>query len=150
MESAVSGPVVATKSISLDEYGAGPHQSEEQPLGEIAEGALHGWMFDAADENREEIAAITDAGAYVMGRNMFGPVRGEWSGDWRGWWGPNPPYHAPVFVLTHHPREPLEREAVTTFHVVTDGVGAALARARDAAGDHPVHVAGGPATTNQS
>lgn len=119
----MSGPVVATMSIALDGYGAGPHQSEEQPLGEIAEGALHGWMFDAADENGEEIAAITDAGAYVMGRNVFGPVRGEWSGDWRGWWGPNPPYHAPVFVLTHHPREPLEMEGGTTFHFVADGVG---------------------------
>jgi dihydrofolate reductase len=141
-------PVIATMSISLDGVGAGIHQTEERPFGEVPEGALHRWMFEAPDENRAEIDAIVDAGAFIMGRNMFGPVRGEWDRDWRGWWGPNPPYHRPVFVLTHHPRESIEMEGGTTFHFVTDGIHAALDRARDAAGDLPVHVSGGPTTTN--
>lgn len=141
-------PVVATMSISLDGVGAGIHQTEERPFGEVPEGALHRWMFEAPDENRAEIDAIVDAGAFIMGRNMFGPVRGEWDRDWRGWWGSNPPYHRPVFVLTHYARESLEMEGGTTFHFVTDGIHAALDRARDAAGDLPIHVAGGPSTTN--
>lgn len=141
-------PVIATMSISLDGVGAGIHQTEERPFGEVPEGALHRWMFEAPDENRAEIDAIVDAGAFIMGRHMFGPVRGEWDRDWRGWWGPNPPYHAPVFVLTHYPRESIEMEGGTTFHFVTDGIHAALERARDAAGDRPIHVAGGPTTTN--
>jgi dihydrofolate reductase len=141
-------PVIATMSISLDGVGAGHNQTEERPFGDVPENALHRWMFEAPDENRPEIEAILGAGAYVMGRNMFGPVRGEWDRDWRGWWGPNPPYHRPVFVLTHYPREPLEMEGGTTFHFVTDGIHAALTRAREAAGDLPVHIAGGPSTTN--
>jgi dihydrofolate reductase len=80
---------------------------------------------------------------------MFGPIRGEWSGDWNGWWGPNPPYHRPVFVLTHHARKPLEMEGGTTFNFITDGIESALERARAAAGDRPVHIAGGPSTSNQ-
>jgi dihydrofolate reductase len=140
--------VVATMSISLDGVGAGIHQTEEKPFGEVPEDALHRWMFEAPEENRPEIDAIVDAGAFIMGRNMFGPVRGEWDRDWRGWWGADPPYHRPVFVLTHYPRESLEMEGGTTFHFVTDGIHAALERARDAAGDLPIHVAGGPTTTN--
>ena len=86
-----------------------------------------------------------------MGRNMFGPIRGEWSGDWQGWWGPEPPYRAPVFVLTHHAREPLEMEGGTTFHFVTEGLDAALERAREAAGpDANVSIAGGASTVNQA
>src|SRR6478609_7923503 len=85
-----------------------------------------------------------------MGRNMFGPIRGEWTGDWRGWWGEEPPYHAPVFVLTHHPREPIEMEGGTTFHFVTDGFDAAMAAARDAAGDADVEIAGGASTVRQA
>jgi dihydrofolate reductase len=104
-------------------------------------------MLQAPEENRAEIEAIVDAGAFVMGRHMFGPVRGEWSGDWQGWWGPNPPYHRPVFVLTHHPRASLVMEGGTTFHFVTEGIHAALERAREVAGDLPVHIAGGPSTT---
>jgi dihydrofolate reductase len=106
-------------------------------------------MVDHADENRAEIDAITSAGAYIMGRNMFGPGRGEWDLEWKGWWGPEPPYHAPVFVLTHHPREPLEMDGGTTFTFVTDGPESALAQARGAAGDRQVAIAGGAATLNQ-
>ena len=89
-------------------------------------------------------------GAYVMGRNMFGPIRGEWDEDWRGWWGPEPPYHAPVFVLTHHAREPIEMEGGTTFHFVTDGFDAAYAQAREIAGEDGVDIAGGASTVRQA
>jgi len=140
--------VVATMSISLDGIGAGIEQTEERPFGEVPEGALHRWMFETPDENRAEIEAIVDAGAFIMGRHMFGPVRGEWDRDWRGWWGADPPYHAPVFVLTHHPRDSIEMEGGTTFHFVTEGIHVALDRAREAAGDRDVHVAGGVSTTN--
>jgi len=140
--------VVATMSISLDGIGSGHHQTEERPFGDVPEGVLHRWMFETPEENRAEIDAIVAAGAFIMGRNMFGPVRGEWDRDWRGWWGPTPPYHRPVFVLTHHAHEPLVMEGGTTFHFVTDGIHTALERARDAAGDLPVHIAGGPTTTN--
>jgi dihydrofolate reductase len=140
--------VVATMSVSLDMVGAGPNQTLERPFGDMPPGVLHRWMFETPDENRAEMDEIVSAGAYIMGRNMFGPIRGEWTGDWTGWWGPEPPYHAPVFVLTHHPREPLEMAGGTTFHFVTDGIHAAMERARDAAGDRNVHVAGGVSTTN--
>jgi dihydrofolate reductase len=145
-------PVICTMSISVDGYGSGPGptQTEERPFGDMPGGEpLHRWMFETPDESPDEIAAILGAGAYIMGRRMFGPVRGEWSGDWRGWWGPNPPYHAPVFVLTHHPRESIEMDGGTTFHFVTDGVHAALEQARAVADDRAVHVAGGPSTANQ-
>ncbi|MGN6221572.1 MAG: dihydrofolate reductase family protein [Microbacterium sp.] len=141
--------VVATMSISLDGIGSGHHQTEQRPFGDVPEGALHRWMFETPEENRPEIDAIVAAGAFIMGRNMFGPVRGEWDRDWRGWWGPNPPYHRPVFVLTHFAHEPLVMEGGTTFHFVTDGIHAALERAKEAAGDLPVHIAGGPTTTNE-
>jgi dihydrofolate reductase len=140
--------VIATMSISLDGVGAGHNQTEERPFGDIEPDVLHRWMFDTPEESRAEIDAIVSAGAYVMGRNMFGPVRGEWAGDWRGWWGPDPPYHRPVFVLTHHPRESLEMEGGTTFHFVTGGIESALQRARDAADDMSVHISGGPTTVN--
>lgn len=143
------GPVVCTMSISLDGYGAGDNQTAERPFGDIDEEPLHRWMFDSPEESPAEIEAITAAGAFIMGRNMFGPIRGEWSGDWSGWWGPNPPYHRPVFVLTHHPRPPIEMEGGTTFAFVTDGIESALERARAAAGDLPIHIAGGPSTSNQ-
>ena len=141
--------VIATMSLTLDGVGAGHNQTQDRPFGDVAEHALHRWMNETPEENLAEMDAIVSAGAYIMGRNMFGPVRGEWSGDWRGWWGPNPPYHAPVFVLTHHPRESIEMAGGTTFHFVTDGVHAALERARDAAGDRNVHIAGGPTTLNE-
>jgi dihydrofolate reductase len=106
-------------------------------------------MFEAAEDNVEEIAAVTSAGAYIMGRNMFGPGRGAWDEEWKGWWGEEPPYHAPVFVLTHHSREMLVMEGGTTFTFVTDGTESALAQARSAAGDRDVAIAGGAATINQ-
>jgi dihydrofolate reductase len=140
--------VIATMSISLDGIGARPDQTEEKPMGDLPGHVLHRWMFDTPYENRAEMAALTSAGAYIMGRNMFGPIRGEWTGDWNGWWGPEPPYHRAVFVLTHHPRPALEMDGGTTFHFVTDGIHAALDRAREAAGDQPVHVAGGVSTIN--
>lgn len=144
-----SPPVIATMSISLDGIGSGRNQTEERPFGDLEPERLHRWLFDTPEENRAEVDALVSAGAYIMGRNMFGPIRGEWHGDWRGWWGPEPPYHAPVFVLTHHPRAAVEMAGGTTFHFVTDGIAAALERARDAASDRPIHISGGVSTINQ-
>src|SRR3954471_17166977 len=144
--------VTADISVSLDGFAAGPNQSLEKPFGDgVEDESLHTWMFDEAEAkaNAAEIAAITTAKAYVMGRNMFSPGRGEWDLDWKGWWGDDPPYHAPVFVLTHHAREPLTMEGGTTFHFITDGPEAALERAREAAGDGDVSIAGGAATVRQ-
>ncbi len=143
-------PVTADISVSLDLIGAGEDQSLEHPFGRrVGEGErLHTWMFEHADDHRDEIAAITAAGAFIMGRHMFDPNRGEWDPDWKGWWGPEPPYHAPVFVLTSRPRESVVMEGGTTFHFVTDGIDAALERAREAAGDEDVAIAGGPTTIN--
>jgi dihydrofolate reductase len=138
-------------AISLDGYVAGPRQSLEVPLGFGGE-RLHEWMFapEPHPVDAEVTAHLLDGnGAYVMGRNMFGPVRGEWEGDWRGWWGEDPPYHTPVFVLTHHPRESVEMAGGTTFHFVTEGVDVALERAREAAGERNVCIGGGASTVNQ-
>ncbi|MFU8947108.1 dihydrofolate reductase family protein [Mycetocola zhadangensis] len=101
------GEVFSDIAVSADGFAAGLHQREEKPLGEIDENWLHSWMFDTYEENKAEVDAIVDSGATIMGRNMFGPVRGDWDRDWQGWWGDDPPYHGPVFVLTHFPREPL-------------------------------------------
>jgi len=141
--------VLANMTITLDGYGAGEGQSADQPFGTIDAERLHAWMFDHRDENVEEIAAIDAAGAYVMGRNMFGPDRGDWDLDWHGWWGPNPPFHTPVFVLGHRPRASVGMEGGTTYHFVTDGIEAALEQAREAAGGEDVLIHGGPATINQ-
>jgi len=141
--------VVCDIAVSADGYSAGHNQTEERPFGDGDTSMLHAWMLDTPDENRAEIDAITDAGAFIMGRNMFGPIRGAWAGDWRGWWGPEPPYHAPVFVLTHHEREPLEMEGGTTFCFVTDGIQAALEQARAVAGERNIAIAGGATTVNQ-
>jgi dihydrofolate reductase len=135
-------------AISLDGFIAGPHQSLEQPLGVGGE-ALHRWHWEESDDNAEEIAAICSAGAYIMGRNMFAPGRGEWDLDWKGWWGEEPPYHGPVFVLTHFERDPVEMQGGTTFHFVTDGPEEALRRAVEAAGDRTISIAGGASTINQ-
>jgi dihydrofolate reductase len=145
------GIVTADLSVSLDGYSAGPNQSREQPFGDrVSEGErLHAWMFDHGDAHQAEVAAIVAAGAFVMGRNMFDAGRGEWDLEWMGWWGSDPPYHAPVFVLTHYRREPLEMEGGTTFHFVTGGPGEALDLARSAAGDENVAIAGGATTINQ-
>ena len=138
-------------SISLDGFVAGPDQSEDAPLG-LGGQRVHTWhMGEPQNEVDERVRdeLLIDRGAYIMGRNMFGPVRGEWDRDWRGWWGKEPPYHAPVFVLTHHPHDPIEMKGGTTFHFVTDGFDAALAQAR-AAGDGDVAIAGGASTARQA
>ncbi len=148
--------------LSLDGYGAGPEQGLEHPLGKGGE-ALHEWFYptrtfqrmfgkDGATGLDEDFAArgFDDIGAWILGRNMFGPVRGPWPDEeWKGWWGANPPYHAPVFVLTHHARPPLAMEGGTVFHFVTDGIEAALARAREAAGGRDVRLGGGVAAIRQ-
>jgi dihydrofolate reductase len=155
---------VQSFSMSLDGYGAGPNQSLQNPMGEGG-GGLHQWfrgtrtfqrmMGDetkGADGPDEDFAArgFENAGAWILGRNMFGPVRGPWPDDeWKGWWGDEPPYHVDVFVLTHHARAPLEMKGGTTFHFVTDGIEAALARARAAAGGKDVRLGGGVATVRQ-
>ena len=155
---------VQSLSISLDGYGAGPNQSLRNPMGEGA-GGLHQWFRGTrtfqrmlGDESKgsagpdEDFAArgFENVGAWILGRNMFGPVRGPWPDDeWKGWWGDEPPYHVPVFVLTHHARPPLDMKGGTTFHFVTDGIEAALARARAAAGGKDVRLGGGVSTVRQ-
>jgi dihydrofolate reductase len=150
-------------SISLDGYGAGPQQALEQPLGVGGEN-LHDWFVttrtfrsmqgesDGDTGVDDEVAArgFENLGAWIMGRNMFGPVRGPWPDEsWRGWWGDEPPYHVPTFVLTHHPRDPVEMAGGTTFHFVTDGINAALDRAREAAGERDIRIGGGVSTIRQ-
>lgn len=146
-------------SVSLDGYGAGPDQGESNPLG-VGGRALHEWIF-ATKTGRTMIGEMGGAegtddaifkrnlesvGPVIMGRNMFGPVRGPWkSFEWRGWWGNEPPFHCPVFVLTHYERPDLEL-GETTFHFVTGGIDEALAHARDVAGEHDIHVGGGVST----
>jgi dihydrofolate reductase len=140
--------VVCNLSVSADGFVAGPRQSIDNPLGEGGL-KLHEWHFHPQGEDQAVIDEWQQApGAYVMGRNMFAPGRGEWDLDWTGWWGEEPPYHAPVFVLTHHPRESVAMRGGTTFHFVTDGIEAALARAGEAAGDKSVEIAGGASTVN--
>ncbi|MEV7972972.1 dihydrofolate reductase family protein [Cellulomonas sp. NPDC089187] len=141
--------VVCDLAVSLDGFVAGPRQDIDHPLGVGGE-AVHRWQFEAAEENAAELTAIVSSGAYVMGRNMFGPVRGPWesAAPWDGWWGPVPPYHGPVFVLTHHARPDLELDG-TTFHFVTGGAREALDRARAAAGERDVSVCGGASTVRQ-
>ena len=150
-------------TISLDGYGAGPDQTREQPLGVGGE-ELHDWFIPTRAFQRitgktggttgvdDDIAARfgVDVGAWIMGRNMFGPIRGPWpDGAWRGWWGKNPPYHGPVFVLTHHAHASIEMEGGTVFHFVTDGIRAAMERAREAAQGKDVQVSGGVSTLRQ-
>ncbi len=150
-------------AISLDGYGAGPRQDRENPLGVGGED-LHGWFVGtrAFREMQGKTGGTTGLdndfakrtgegiGAWIMGRNMFGPERGPWRDDkWRGWWGKNPPYHALVFVLTRHAREPITMEGGTVFHFVTGGIQEALQRARDAAGDLDIQVLGGVSTLRQ-
>lgn len=140
--------VTADIAVSLDLVATGTDQSLEHPFGPRVGHRLHTWMIDHADDSRHEIDAILDARAYVMGRHMFGPDRGPWNTDWRGWWGDEPPYHAPVFVLCSRERDPLEMEGGTTFHFVTGGIETALAAAEEAAGAGSVSIAGGPTTLN--
>lgn len=159
------GIVKAQVSVSLDGFSAGPDQGPEAPLGEGGM-ALHEWAFKLASwrepqgldggegaENPSDAvieAATANGGAVVMGRNMFGPIRGEWGdSEWNGWWGDEPPFNAPVFVLTHHRREPVEMEGGTTFHFVTEGVESAIAQAKEVAGEKDVLVGGGASTLQQ-
>jgi len=151
-------------TISVDGFGAGPDQSRDHPLGRGGE-RLHGWMIPTRTFQRnvlrredgttgpdDDFAArsFENLGAWIMGRNMFGPVRGPWpDNEWKGWWGANPPYHVPVFVLTHHPRPPLEMEGGTVFHFVTEGIEAALGRAKAAANGKDIRIGGGVSTIRQ-
>ena len=136
--------------MSVDGYSAGPNQSQTEPLGEGGE-ELHRWMFEEPELHTAERQSIVDAGAFIMGRNMFGPVRGQWpEGElWTGWWGEDPPYHAPVFVLTHEARSPQPMQGGTTFHFVTKGVAAAFELAKEAAGTRNISIAGGADTVRQ-
>ncbi len=155
---------VESFTISIDGFGAGLDQSLENPLG-VGGPALHGWLFptrtfqsklfgkddgEAGIDDDFATRGFNNVGAWILGRNMFGPVRGPWPDEnWRGWWGENPVYHMPVFVLTHHPRAPLVMEGGTTFHFVTDGIHGALERSRDAANGKDVRIGGGAATIRQ-
>jgi dihydrofolate reductase len=141
--------VTCDMAMSVDGFAAGPNQTIDNPFGDGVEGRLTRWMFEEPEANAAAIEAITAAGAFIMGRNMFGPGRDAWDLDWKGWWGDDPPYHGPVFVLTHFAREPLEMQGGTTFTFVTDGIESALAQAREAAGDANVAIAGGAHTVNQ-
>jgi dihydrofolate reductase len=158
-------------SVSIDGYGAGPDQDQANPMG-VGGMALHEWVIGtktfhamtgvgAASPTggpapREDLddafaaRAMANLGAWILGRNMFGPVRGPWpDDDWKGWWGDTPPYHVPVFVLTHHARAPLTMKGGTTFHFVTDGIHAALQRAKEAAQGRDIRIGGGAATVRQ-
>jgi dihydrofolate reductase len=154
---------VAGFSLSIDGFGAGVDQSLEDPLGKRGR-ELFQWFFGTrtfhamfgetggSQGTDETYAARSMAGfgAFILGRNMFGPIRGPWPDEaWKGWWGDNPPYHTPTFVLTHHPRDPLVMEGGTTFHFVTDGIEAALDQAKAAAGDKDVKIGGGVSTVRQ-
>jgi dihydrofolate reductase len=154
---------VRSFTISLDGFGAGPNQDLNNPLG-VGAGALHQWLFPTRTFHQifgkeggttgvdDDFAArgFENVGAWILGRNMFGPVRGPWPDDsWKGWWGDNPPYHTPVFVLTNQPRASITMEGGTTFHFVTDGIHAALERAIDAARDRDIRLGGGVATIRQ-
>jgi len=154
---------VAAFSISLDGFGAGPRQDIDNPLG-VRGFELHGWFLNTEEfkkmhgqsggsqgvDNDFAQRSFDNVGAWILGRNMFGPVRGPWKDDsWKGWWGDNPPYHVPVFVLTHHPRAPLAMEGGTTFHFITDGPESALKKAKEAAGGKDVRIGGGVSTIRQ-
>jgi dihydrofolate reductase len=163
MEDEMTRVRVAGFGVSIDGFGAGTGQSFERPLGERGP-ELFGWYFptrtframqgegggDTDTDDEFARRAMDGFGAFILGRNMFGPIRGEWPDDrWRGWWGDDPPYHAPTFVLTHHPRASIEMDGGTTFHFVTDGIEAALRHAREAAGPKDVKIGGGVDTVRQ-
>lgn len=154
---------VACFAVSIDGYGAGPNQSIDHPLG-VGGKALHSFFFPTQTFRRMTggeggttgidddfaVRGFANVGAWILGRNMFGPIRGAWKDEaWKGWWGPNPPYHVPVFVLTHHPRRPLVMEGGTVFHFITDGIEAALQAAKAASGGKDVRLGGGVATIRQ-
>jgi dihydrofolate reductase len=154
--------VVQCVGVSLDGYSAGPDQSLENPLG-VGGPELMSWFFptqkfremqgaeggETGIDNQFAVESMNH-GAWILGRNMFGPVRGPWPDDsWKGWWGDDPPYHVPTFVLTHYAREPIEMKGGTTFYFVTDGIESALEQAKAAAGDRDIRIGGGPETIRQ-
>ena len=154
---------VSSFSISLDGFGAGPNQDLENPLG-VGGKDLHKWIFGTQTfqklfgdsvgstgiDNDFAVRGFENIGAWILGRNMFGPIRGAWADqEWKGWWGNNPPYHTPVFVLTHHSRAPIEMEGGTTFYFVTDGTASALKKAKEAAKGKDIRVGGGVATIRE-
>ena len=154
---------VSAFAVSLDGYAAGPHQSLENPLG-LRGPELFEWFFatrtwkqmhgeeggSTGVDNEWAQRGMKNVGAWILGRNMFGPVRGPWPDDtWKGWWGDEPPYHVPTFVLTHHPRKSVETKGGTSFHFVTEGIHSALQRAKDAANGRDVRIGGGVATIRQ-
>ena len=144
--------VTSGLTLSLDGFGAGVNQSFEHPFGENFDSdLLDSWMFaePEKEKHKKEIEAILDAGAFIMGNKMFCPQDRKDDPDWKGWWGDDPPYHAPVFVLTHEAREPIEMEGGTTFFFVTDGIESALLKAKEAAGNRNVKIMGGANTINQ-
>jgi len=141
--------VACSIAMSLDAFVAGPNLTFEKPFGDMPEDALHHWMFDEPEKHRAELDALTDAGAFIMGSNMYGPKDRRETADWKGWWGDEPPYHAPVFVLTEKQRDPIPMAGGTTFYFVSDGIEAALSRAKAAAGDKTIAIAGGASTVNQ-
>lgn len=154
---------VSNVAISLDGYSAGPDQSLDHPLGVNGKDLMSAFFETRTFHDQHGMeggetgiddgfasTSMTGNGAWILGRNMFGPIRGPWLDDaWKGWWGDEPPYHVPTFVLTHHAREPIEMKGGTTFHFVTDGIRSALEQAKDAAGDLNVRIGGGPATIRQ-
>lgn len=147
-------------AVSIDGFGAGPDQSLEHPLGKGGPELMR-WFFptrafksmtgqEGGTDDRFADAAMEGFGAFILGRNMFGPAGNDWGGpDWKGWWGDTPPFHAPTFILTHHARAPIVMEGGTTFHFVTEGIEAALDQARTAAGDLDVKIGGGVSTVRQ-
>src|SRR6185312_13119052 len=154
---------VSAFSVSLDGFAAGPRQDRENPLG-VRGFELHGWfqktavfremhhLGDGSQGVDNEFAAqsFQNVGAWILGRNMFGPIRGPWKDDsWKGWWGEEPPYHVPVFVLTHHERKPVKMKGNTVFHFVTDGIGSAVTRAKEAAAGKDIRIGGGVSTIRQ-
>jgi dihydrofolate reductase len=149
---------VAAFSVSLDGFGAGPNQDRENPLGIKGE-ELHAWIYPTklfqkngteGTDNDFAVRSMENIGAWIMGRNMFGPIRGPWPNDeWKGWWGENPPYHVPVYVLTNHAREPVKMKRGTTFHFVTDGIESALKKAKKVANGKDIRIGGGASTIRQ-
>jgi len=159
----MSKVVVQCVGVSLDGYSAGPDQSLENPLG-VGGPELMEWFFptktfiemygdgpgETGIDNDFAAASMSGKGAWILGRNMFGPVRGPWPDDnWKGWWGDEPSYHVPTFVLTHYARDPIEMKGGTTFYFVTDGIESALTQAKAAAGDRDIRIGGGPETIRQ-
>ena len=141
--------VICGVTMSLDGYVAGSDMTLKDPFGRIAPEVLMKWMFAEPDKHTGELTSLTDAGAFIMGSNMFGPKDSRTEASWKGWWGDNPPYHAPVFVLSHTPRSPIFMSGGTSFTFITDGIESAIKQAKAAAGDKDIAIAGGANVINQ-